>query len=221
MIIAVDGPAGAGKSTVAKILAKRLGLLYIDTGAMYRALTFKALETGTDINDEKAMEELAKGSVIDLNNGPEGLKVSIDGRDVTQAIREPRVSARVSDVARIAGVRYVMAGLQRRLGHSHDSILDGRDIGTVVFPKADYKFFIDASPGERVNRRFKDFKDLKIDNVSREQVEKDLANRDKIDSTRACAPLKKADDAIYIDTTALGIDQVVDKMLSYIKKDRK
>jgi len=216
MIIAVDGPAGAGKSTVAKILAKKLGFLYIDTGAMYRALTWKALEKGVDINDPAAMEALAKDSLIDLRNSPQGLTVFIDNHDVTAAIREPRVSARVSDVAKIAGVRFIMAGLQRRLGHAKDSILDGRDIGTVVFPKANVKFFIDASSDERVNRRFKDFKDLNINDVSREQVKHDLANRDRIDSTRECAPLKKADDAIYLDTTALSIEQVVAQMSELI-----
>ena len=221
MIIAVDGPAGAGKSAVAKILAKKLGFLYIDTGAMYRALTWKALEKGTQISDEKAVEELAKGSLLDLQNSPEGLKVFIDGHDVTAAIREPRVSARVSDVAKIPGVRFVMAGLQRRLGHAKDSILDGRDIGTVVFPKADVKFFIDASPEERVDRRFKDFKNLNITDVSREQVEIDLKNRDRIDSTRECAPLKQAADAIYIDTTSFSIEQVVAQMLVHIETKRK
>ena len=217
MIIAIDGPAGAGKSTVAKILAKKLGFLYLDTGAMYRALTWKALETGTDINDEAAMKALARDSTIDLKAAPEGLAVLIDGRDVSSAIREPRVSARVSDVAKIAGVRGVMVSLQKKLGHSKDCILDGRDIGTVVFPDADHKFFVDASCAERVERRFKDFKNLNIGGVSREQVEKDLTNRDHIDSTRECGPLKKADDAVYLDTTSLSIDQVVEKMLENIK----
>jgi CMP/dCMP kinase len=217
MIIAVDGPAGAGKSTVAKILAKRLGCLYIDTGAMYRALTLKALEAGTDIADERAMEALARSTTLDLRAGSDGLQVSVDGRDVTAAIREPRVSGRVSDVAKIPGVRAVMAELQRRLGHSRDSILDGRDIGTVIFPDADFKFFIDASSGERVERRCRDFKELRIE-VTREQVARDLSNRDRIDSTRACAPLKRAPDAVYIDTTDLSIQQVVEKMLAVVSK---
>lgn len=218
MIIAVDGPAGAGKSTVAKILAKKIGFLYIDTGAMYRALTLKALDTSTDIDNETAMAALAHSSSIDLLDTPEGLKVRLDGKDITAAIREPRVSARVSDTAKIAGVRKIMVELQRSLGHSKNCILDGRDIGTVVFPDADFKFFVDASCEERVSRRFKDFKNLNIDGVSREQVEKDLKNRDRIDSTRECAPLKKADDAIYLDTTSLSIEQVVEKMLGYIQR---
>lgn len=220
MIIAVDGPAGAGKSTVAKLVAKTLGFLYIDTGAMYRALTLKALNTSTDIADEAAMEALAQASAIDLHDTPQGLKVFLDGADVSTAIREPRVSARVSDTAKIPGVRNVMVVLQRKLGHSVDCILDGRDIGTVVFPDADCKFFIDASCEERVSRRFKDFKDLNISGVSREAVEKDLKNRDRIDSTRACAPLKKADDAIYLDTTRLSIDAVVAEMLRHIRQKR-
>lgn len=214
MIIAMDGPAGAGKSTVAKIVARKMGFLYIDTGAMYRALTLKALENNLDLEDIKAITSLAQKTKIDLlpaDNGP--AKVLLDDRDVSLAIREPRVTAFVSDVAKIGPVRKIMVDLQRKLGEHKDSVLDGRDIGTVVFPKADKKFFIDASLEERVNRRYKDLINLKIEGVSRENVAKDLKNRDKIDSTRKVGPLKKAKDAIYIDTTALSIDQVVDKIL--------
>jgi len=216
MIIAVDGPAGAGKSTVAKILAKRLNYLYIDTGAMYRALTLKILDCKIDVNDLKSIIETANMTKIELLPSAEGpIKVILDGADVSLAIREPRVTKFVSLVAKIKEVREVMVVLQRKLGKKNDCVLDGRDIGTVVFPKADRKFFIDATFDERVNRRFKDLQNLGINNVSREQVSADLANRDKIDSTREVAPLKKAHDAIYIDTTKISIDEVVNTMLSH------
>ncbi len=217
MIIAIDGPAGAGKSTVAKLLAKKLGFLYIDTGAMYRALTVKAIRDGIDIRNASRVVKMAKASRIDLIGKKDGsLEVLLDGKDVSKAIREPAVTSRVSDVAKIKGVRQVMACLQRKLGKKKDSVLEGRDIGTVVFPGAEKKFFIDADFTERVKRRYKDLKDLKIHKVSSAQVACDLSNRDTIDSTRKCAPLKKAIDAIYIDTTDLTIKQVVAAMAGHI-----
>jgi len=218
MIIAIDGPAGAGKSTVAKILAKKLGFLYLDTGAMYRALTLKALESKINISDSAKLAELAQKTSIDLIPGKDNsLTVLLDGKDVSLAIREPRITKHVSDVAKIKEVRQVLLGLQRKLGSSRNSILDGRDIGTMVFPGAEKKFFIDAKIDERVNRRYKDLQDLNIQGVSKEQVAGDLNNRDTIDSTREFAPLKKADDAIYIDTTNLSIDEVVQAMLNHIQ----
>ena len=217
MIVAIDGPAGAGKSTVAKILAKRLGFLYIDTGAMYRALTLKALENNIDINDECKINELALNSSIDLLNNPDGpLKVILDGRDVSLDIRQPRITQVVSDVSKIKGVRQVLVKLQRELGQRGDCVLEGRDIGTVVFPHAEKKFFIDASAQERVTRRFKEMRALN-QNVVEKDVAKDLSNRDKIDSTREVSPLRKAEDAIYIDTTKLSIEEVVKKMQELCK----
>jgi len=218
MIIAIDGPAGAGKSTVAKILAKRLGFLYVDTGAMYRALTLKALENGADITDVSKISELAGKIKIDLRNNTDGsLSVFLDDKNVSLEIREPRVSKFVSDVAKIKEVRQVMVCLQREFGKRRNCILDGRDIGTVVFPFAEKKFYIDASSNERTNRRYKELKEMGQDIVV-EDVEKDLANRDNIDSTRKVGPLKQAEDAIYIDTTNLSIEQVVDKMLEYVNR---
>lgn len=217
MIIAVDGPAGAGKSTVAKLLAKKLAFLYIDTGAMYRALTLKALENDIKISDPKAVMALAKATRIDLiptTDGP--VKVLLDDKDVSLNIRKPVVTKFVSDVAKIPGVRKIMVVLQKKLGQSRDCVLDGRDIGTVVFPNAEKKFFIDADFQERVDRRYKDLINLKIEGVSRQEVAKDLKNRDTIDSTRKVGPLKKAQDAIYLDTTNFTIEQVVDKMLSSV-----
>jgi CMP/dCMP kinase len=218
VIIAIDGPAGAGKSTVAKLLAQKLGFLYIDTGAMYRALTLKAVESGIDIKDAAAVVKMAAASDVDLVNDPGAgpLKVFLDGRDVSQEIRQPRVSRVVSDVAKIKEVRQILVKLQRRLGSQKDSVLDGRDIGTIVFPDADKKFYIDAQFDERVMRRYKELTGLG-QAVTLEDVKNDLRNRDTIDSTREHSPLKRADDAIYIDTTKMTIDEEVETLLQWIK----
>ena len=217
MIIAIDGPAGAGKSTVAKILAKRLGFLYIDTGSMYRALTLKVLDQGIAINDQARIIQLANQIKIDLRNNPDGpLTVLLDGVDVSLAIRQPRITQFVSDVAKIKDVRTVLVKMQREFGQKKDCVLDGRDIGTVVFPQAEKKFFIDASAQERVNRRFKELEGLD-QSVIKNDVARDLANRDQIDSTREASPLRQASDAIYIDTSDLSIEQVVDKLFNYCK----
>jgi cytidylate kinase len=217
MIIAIDGPAGAGKSTVAKILAERLGFLYIDTGAMYRALTLRVLEENIDIKNTMRIILTAKNTNIDLKHTQDAsFKIFLDGRDVTKGIRQPRITKYVSDIAKIKGVREVMLGLQRKLGSENNAVLDGRDIGTVVFPDAEKKFYIDADFKERVKRRYEELKGLGQD-VSLNDVEADLRNRDTIDSTREFAPLKKADDAIYIDTTRMTIEEVVEKTLSYIR----
>jgi len=218
MIIAIDGPAGAGKSTISKIVAQRLGFIYVDTGAMYRALTLKAIEQNIPSNAKDQLIKMVGSTVIDLNNRPDGsLQVCLDGRDVSKEIREPRITKLVSDIAKIKEVRQVMLGLQRKLGQSKNSVLDGRDIGTVVFPDADKKLYIDAKFSTRVGRRYKELNELGAD-VTPQDIEKDLHNRDTIDSTREFAPLKKADDAFYVDTTDLTIQQVVDKVIAYIKQ---
>ena len=219
MIIAIDGPAGAGKSTVAKILAKRLGFLYIDTGSMYRALTLKALDNNLPINDESQIIALAHKVKIDLRNNPDGsLAVILDGQDVSLAIRQVRITKFVSDVAKIKEVRQVLVKLQRELGQRGNCVLDGRDIGTVVFPQAEKKFFIDATPTERTLRRFKELQGLG-QTIVQDDVAKDLANRDKIDTTREASPLRRAEDAIYIDTTNLSITEVVDHLLELVNKN--
>jgi cytidylate kinase len=214
MIIAIDGPAGAGKSTVAKILAKKLGFLYIDTGAMYRALTLKVLENNLSIDDQPGIIQLALGIKIDLRNNPDGsLTVMLDGKDVSLAIRQAQITQFVSDVAKIKQVREVLVKMQREFGRRGNCVLDGRDIGTVVFPDAQRKFFIDASAQERVKRRYKELQGLG-QKVTERDVAGDLANRDKIDSTRQASPLRQAFDAIYIDTTDFSIEQVVEKMFN-------
>lgn len=217
MIVAIDGPAGAGKSTIAKTIANELGFLYIDTGAMYRALTLKALENKIDIRDSAGLIEMARNTRIDLGNDQNGsLEIFLDGREVTKEIRRPLITKFVSDIAKIKGVREVMLELQRKLGSQRDAVLDGRDIGTVVFPNADKKFYLDANFKERVSRRHKELRESGQD-VTLSDVDSDLRNRDTIDSTREFAPLKKADDAVYIDTTNMTIEEVVSGVLSYIR----
>jgi cytidylate kinase len=216
MIIAIDGPAGAGKSTVACCVARRLGFIYLDTGAIYRALTLKALDKKMDLKDESGVVQMSKDTQLDVSNNKDGsIKVIMDGEDVSQKIRLTEVTQYVSDLAKIKGVRDQMLKLQRCIGRKNDSVLDGRDIGTVVFPDADRKFYLDAEFNQRVKRRFKELKEAGR-GVTFEEVESDLKNRDNIDSTRKIAPLKKADDAIYIDTTDMTIEEVIKKILSYI-----
>lgn len=217
MIIAIDGPAGAGKSTVAKIIARRMNFLYIDTGAMYRALTLKFLEQKIDIKNIPHIIEITRVTNIELINNSDGsLKVLLDGHDVSAQIRQPRITKLVSDVAKIKAIRDIMLGRQRKLGRQKDSVLDGRDIGTVVFPDADKKFYIDAAFDTRVERRYRELKEAG-QKVTKKDVKKDLLNRDIIDSTRELAPLKKAKDAVYVDTTHMTIKEAVETIMKNIR----
>lgn len=205
MIIAVDGPAGAGKSTVAKIVAKKLNINYLDTGAMYRAVTYKCLSNNIDINDEVSVINIAKNSIIDFKDN----NIYLDGKILADEIRTMEVSNNVSNVAKIKEVRYLMVDIQREIGKRSSVILDGRDIGSYVFPNADYKFYLVATPEERGLRRYKELTEKGYD-VNLDEIIKDIIKRDEIDSNREFAPLVKADDAIEIDTTGKSIDEVVD-----------
>jgi CMP/dCMP kinase len=216
LIIAIDGPAGSGKSTVSKIIAKRLDLLYIDTGAMYRAITLKAIRQGLNLEDEKSLVSLAKSARIDLEECADGLRVVLDGEDVSRAIRMPDVTANVKYIARTPGVRREMVALQRSIGRKGSgAVLEGRDIGTVVFPDAGYKFYLDANSDERAKRRCKELIEAG-QNVSEISVKREILIRDDSDMKRSVGALVRCDDAVFVDTTDLSIDQVVEKMLKLI-----
>lgn len=211
LVIAVDGPAGAGKSTIAKIIAKRLNINYIDTGAMYRAITYKCLKNNVDINNEEEVIKIAQNTDIDFRDN----NLYLDKEIINEEIRTIEVSNNVSNVAKIKEVRYLMVDVQREIGKRNSVILDGRDIGSYVFPNADYKFYLIATPEERGIRRFKELTEKGYD-TSLEEIIKDIVRRDEIDSNREFAPLVKAEDAIEIDTTGKSIDEVIDYVLSKI-----
>lgn len=212
LVIAVDGPAGAGKSTIAKIVADKMNINYIDTGSMYRAITYKVLQSGIDINNENEVIEIAKKSDIDFKDN----NIYLDGKILKEEIRTPEVSHNVSNVAQIKDVRHLMVDVQRDIGNKSSVILDGRDIGSYVFPNADYKFFLVASSKERGERRYKELI-KKGYNTTLEEVINDVIRRDEIDSNREFAPLVKANDAIEIDTTGKSIDKVVESVIDKIK----
>lgn len=216
LIIAIDGPGGSGKSTVARLIADRLGYLYIDTGAMYRALTLKAVRMNADLRDEGFLETLARQSRIELIKQEGSLKVYLDGEDVTGQIRLPDITNAVKYIAATPAVRRHMAVLQREIGQERGVVLEGRDIGTVVFPDADRKFYLDASFDTRAARRYKEIRESGI-NVTEQEVKEDLRKRDNSDLNRAIGPLKKAGDALFVDTTNLTIEGVLDKILALIK----
>jgi cytidylate kinase len=217
-VVAIDGPAGSGKSTVAKKVASSLGFLYIDTGAMYRALTLKAINEDVDLENGMLLEELSKVTDIKLEPADAGIKVYLDDEDVSEKIRELSVSQKVRYIAKVEGVRENMVKKQRSLGlDSQGAVLEGRDIGTVVFPDCGCKIYLDANFEERVQRRYKEFAQKGKD-VSLEAIQEDLKTRDTADFTRKVGPLKKAEDSIVVDTTGLSIDGVVDVILAKAKE---
>ena len=212
MIIAIDGPAGSGKSTIAKLIADDLGLVYLDTGAMYRLVTLKALNEGI-LGDFEKIKKMLNNLNIDIKeNG-----FYLDNVDVSDEIRKPIVSENVSDIAAIREVREKMVDLQRKFSESKNVILDGRDIGTVVFPNANVKIFLVADAKERANRRYKELV-KKGENVKIEEIYENILKRDEIDSTRKESPLKKAEDAIEVDTTSKNIGEVKNEILNICSK---
>lgn len=222
MQIAIDGPASAGKSTVAKIVAQKLSFVYIDTGAMYRACTVIARNHHLDYGDEAGILKAINEDGIELKSEQGKQKVYAAGKDITTEIRTPDISAHVSQVSALPKIRTKMVALQRKMAGKTNVIMDGRDIGTTVLPNADVKIFLVASAKSRAQRRLLDFKQRGIPTTQTvEQIEADIAARDYKDSHRKVSPLKKATDAVEIDTTNLSIDQVVDRILAEIKKSQK
>jgi cytidylate kinase len=221
MIIAIDGPSGAGKSTLGKMLARRLGLLYLDTGAMYRAVAVAALTNGTDFTDQDRLTATAEQAKIELVGEPDNLHVILDGRDVTAEIRTLEVAQAASVVSTVSGVRRVMVDHQREIGMSAPKgcVLEGRDIGSVVFPNADFKFFLTAKPEARARRRFEEDKAKGITSTY-EQTLSEINQRDERDVSRTDSPLVISDDAIVIDTSELDLTEVFEHMLGAINSAR-
>ncbi|QIW17515.1 (d)CMP kinase [Bacillus thuringiensis] len=213
--IAIDGPAAAGKSTVAKVVAKKLSYVYIDTGAMYRTITYAALERKVDIENEEKLMKVVKNVNIEFQQGENTQLVFLNGQDVSEVIRTPEVTNRVSIVAKHRLVREEMVRRQQELAEKGGVVMDGRDIGTHVLPDAEVKIFMLASVEERAERRH-------LENINKgfdsnlEQLKKEIAQRDKLDSEREVSPLKKADDALELDTTSLSIEEVVQKIMSIV-----
>lgn len=217
MIIAIDGPAGAGKGTVARELARRLGYLFIDTGAMYRAVAWQALHENVSLNDLDRIGQIAADSRIELTGDVDSMRVLINGVDITSEIRTPQVSQAASIVSAIPAVRRALVAQQRVLGRQGNVVMEGRDIGTAVFPDADLKFYLDASIEERGRRRYEEDVLRGIATKSLAETIADVAERDLRDSTREDSPLTQAADAIRIDSSHLNIEQVVEQMLTRIQ----
>ena len=217
LIIAIDGPAGSGKSTSAKLVAQKLGYLYIDTGAMYRTVTYLAIKNNV-LRNTDAIIEIAKNSDINLKFINGITHVSVDGNDVTDQIRLPEVNLNVSDISTIKEVRKILVEKQRKLARENSGVvMEGRDIGTIVFPDANVKIFLIASIEERARRRANEYEEKSV-TITLEEVKANLEQRDKIDSTREVSPLTKAEDAIEVDTSNITIQQQVDIILEYVRK---
>ena len=211
-IVAIDGPAGSGKGTVAKILADKCNLTYIDTGAMYRAIAYASLQNNIDIAEEDKIVELAKNSKIDFIDG----KTYLNGKDISKEIRTMEVTKIVSPISSIVKLREILVDMQREMAGNLDVIMEGRDITTVVFPNATYKFYLDATLDERANRRYKENKEKGM-NVTIEEIKENISKRDYNDMHKEVGSLTRTEDAIYIDSTNLTIDEVVEKMKNIIE----
>ena len=213
LAVAIDGPAGAGKSTIAKILGKKFNLMYINTGAMYRAVTFVAMKNNIAPTDIETLCSEVKKMEMHFENDD----LYLNGENINDRLTLPDISKNVPEYAAIKEVRTLLVDLQRNMAQKYDSIMDGRDIGTVVLKDAKYKFFLTATPEERADRRYKEFKERHLD-VKYEDILEDIKKRDYYDTHREVDPLRKADDAVEIDTTGLDIDGVVNKISEYIVK---
>ena len=221
MIIAIDGPSGAGKSTVAKAVAKKLGFSCLDTGAMYRAVAWRALQDGVPFDDDAALGQLARMHDIAFGHepgDPAPKSVSIGGEDVTRAIRTAEIDRAVSPVSAAPSVREALVGQQRRIGRAGDYVVEGRDIGTVVFTEAEVKVFLTASDEERAHRRVRQNADRSIGSIDFDEVLADLRRRDEHDSSRATSPLKPADDAVRLDSTGRYIEDVIDEIVELARE---
>ena len=216
LIIAIDGPAGSGKSTIAARLARKLGYINLESGAMYRALALKAMEHGVALDDAEAVRQLAENTIIQLEPQGDGNRVLLDGRDVSQRIRQPDVTTAASRVSAHPPVRRVLVARQRELGANGGVVMEGRDIGTAVFPNADVKIFLDADPSVRAERRVLQNGDSSAD--ERERVQAEIAARDERDRTRVASPLVPASDAIILDTTHKSIDEVVANLEGIVRQ---
>jgi len=216
-IIAIDGPAASGKSTTAKLVAQKLGFVYLDTGAMYRAITLKALENGVDVNDEEKLKELTKNSVITFENKDGSSRIWLDGKDVTEKIRELQVDRNVSYVSMHKKVRRALVEMQKRMGEENDLVAEGRDTTTVVFPHA-FKVYLDADVKERAKRRLLELEEKGMQTTFEEQIE-EISRRDKLDSEREQSPLLRDKDAVVVDTTNLTIEQQVDRVIQLFRQE--
>jgi len=215
VIIAIDGPSGAGKGTIARAVAKRLGFHHVDTGAMYRAVAWKALHEGIELTDEAVVSALAERAQFDVSDE----RVSVDGHDIVSSIRTPEMDAAASVVARQPAVRRVLVERQRALAERGGTVMEGRDIGTVVFPRAQVKIYLDASPEERARRRATDPAHASGKGTAAiQEVATALAERDRRDTTRAASPLAVAEDAVVIDTTALSIEEAVERVMEVVRR---
>lgn len=220
LIIAIDGPSGAGKSTLSKLLARALGYLHLDTGAMYRAVALAAQKAGIDPADHGALERLCRDIGIAFARSPDGDRVLLNGEDVSADIRTPEVSLLTSRISAVPAVREAMVRLQRIMGEAGGVVLEGRDIGTVVFPGAEVKFFLSASARERGRRRYEELKGKGME-VDLETTIAEVEARDAADSARTHSPLVKAADAIALDSTNMGIEEVLTRMLRVVEEERK
>lgn len=216
LVITIDGPAGAGKTSVSKLLAQRLGYRYIDTGALYRGIALAAHDAGIAPDDDKALAQLCQTLFLDFVKSPDGLRLMLNEKDITDFIRTPQVTMMASAVSARPVVRDYLLEIQRTMGAGKSVVLEGRDMGTVVFPDAEMKFFLDADPKLRAKRRFEELQAKDGNSICLQDVEKDMQLRDKNDSSRSVAPLKPAEDAIRIDSTQLTIEQVVTAILDHI-----